>query len=120
MNTTCLICDTQTNTRCARCKGVYYCSKEHIAQDWPAHKAYCKRVSAAGTNTFDAILFASDEIKPRLIKLPWSWGPVDEDSVGTWQKLDLEPWFKGRDSFSAACTSKSSEPTDHHSVVLWW
>lgn len=32
MNTTCLVCDTPTSTRCARCKSVYYCSAAHITQ----------------------------------------------------------------------------------------
>ncbi|KAG7441992.1 uncharacterized protein BT62DRAFT_936643 [Guyanagaster necrorhizus] len=99
MNPTCLVCDTPTNKRCARCKGAYYCSKAHIAQDWPAHKTYCKRVSDAGTDTFDAILFGVNETKPRLIKLPWSYGPLEREFSGGWHKLDMEPWFKGKDSF---------------------
>ncbi|KAK0204445.1 hypothetical protein DFS33DRAFT_1320171 [Desarmillaria ectypa] len=100
MSTTCLVCDTPTSTRCARCKSVHYCSKAHIAQDWIAHKAYCKRVSAAGTNTFDAILFGVNETKPRLIKLPWSYGAVDEDEVaGSWQDLDDKLWFNSKDRF---------------------
>ncbi|KAK0431333.1 hypothetical protein EV421DRAFT_175504 [Armillaria borealis] len=99
MDTTCLVCDTPTNTRCSRCKSAYYCGKTHIAQDWPSHKTYCKRVSDAGTNTFDAILFGVNATKPRLIKIPWSYGPVDEDDVGEWQDLDMEPWFKGNESF---------------------
>ncbi|KAK0193409.1 hypothetical protein F5146DRAFT_1030480 [Armillaria mellea] len=94
MNTTCLVCDSPTSAKCARCKSVYYCSKAHIAQDWSTHKAYCKRVSAAGVNTFDAILFAVDETKPRLVKIPWSYG-VDEDGSlgGSWQDLDDKLWF---------------------------
>ncbi|KAK0491916.1 hypothetical protein EDD18DRAFT_1185363 [Armillaria luteobubalina] len=99
METTCLVCDTPTSTRCSRCKSVHYCSKAHIALDWPSHKAYCTRVNDAGTNTFDAILFGVNETKPRLIKIPWSYGPVDEDDVGVmWQKLEKEPWFTGEDS----------------------
>ncbi|SJL08217.1 uncharacterized protein ARMOST_11580 [Armillaria ostoyae] len=97
MQNTCLVCDTPVNTRCAKCTSVYYCSKAHIAQDWPMHKAYCKRVRAA-TNTFDAILFGVDEIKPRAIKLPWSYGPqVDEDDPRGWQLLEREPWLGGKD-----------------------
>ncbi|KAK0470212.1 uncharacterized protein EV420DRAFT_1258514 [Desarmillaria tabescens] len=96
MSTTCVVCNTPTNTRCARCKSVYYCSKAHIAQDWPVHKVFCKRISEAGTNPFDAILFGVNE---RLIKLPWTWGPLEEGVGRSWQNLDDGPWFKGRDSF---------------------
>ncbi|PBL04254.1 hypothetical protein ARMGADRAFT_1004866 [Armillaria gallica] len=98
MNTTCLVCDTPTSTRCSGCKSVYYCSKAHIAQDWLTHKAYCKRVSAAGTNTFDTILFGVNETKPRLIKLPWSYAPRDIGDA-SWQKLDDKPWFDGKEHF---------------------
>ncbi|KAK0195028.1 hypothetical protein F5146DRAFT_1023939 [Armillaria mellea] len=98
MPNTCLVCDTPTNTRCAKCTSVYYCSKAHIAQDWPMHKAYCKQVRAA-TSTFDAILFGVNEIKPRIIKLPWSYGPVDEDEPVRWQMLEKEPWFGGKDRY---------------------
>ncbi|PBK71887.1 hypothetical protein ARMSODRAFT_910761 [Armillaria solidipes] len=96
MQNTCLVCDTPVNTRCAKCTSVYYCSKAHIAQDWPMHKAYCKRVRAA-TNTFDAILFGVDEIKPRAIKLPWSYGPQVDDDPRGWQLLEREPWLGGKD-----------------------
>ncbi|KAK0476795.1 hypothetical protein IW261DRAFT_1490112 [Armillaria novae-zelandiae] len=95
MQNTCLVCDIPTSTRCAKCSSVYYCSKAHIAQDWRVHKAYCKRVRAA-TDTFDAILFGVNEVKPRVIKLPWSYGPVDEDEPGGWQMLEREPWLGGK------------------------
>ncbi|KAK0225526.1 hypothetical protein IW262DRAFT_1456592 [Armillaria fumosa] len=99
MQNTCLVCDIPTNTRCAKCSSVYYCSKAHIAQDWPIHKAYCKRVRAA-TNTFDAILFDVNEVKPRVIKLPWSYGPVDEDEPRGWQMLEKEPWLGGEGRYT--------------------
>ncbi len=49
----------------------------------------------SGAKTFDAILFGVHETKPRLIKIPWSYGPVDKDgsSRGSWQNLDDELWF---------------------------
>ena len=33
--------------RCAACRAVVYCSKEHQVQDWPAHKAVCKAARKA-------------------------------------------------------------------------
>ena len=63
-------------------------------QDWRSHKEYCRKVKAAGANTFDAILFAVNETKPRLVKIPWELIPGDEDEPGSWQKLDKDIWFK--------------------------
>jgi len=63
-------------------------------QDWKFHKEYCLKIKAAGTNTFDAILFAVNETKPRLVKIPWELIPGDEDDPVRYQKLDADIWFK--------------------------
>ena len=69
------------------------------SQDWKSHKEYCLKIKAAGDNTFDAILFAVNETKPRLIKIPWDLIPGDEDDPTPWQKLDNSIWFKKPNSF---------------------
>jgi hypothetical protein len=33
---------------CAACRAVRYCGKACQKEDWPAHKATCKRLQAAG------------------------------------------------------------------------
>ncbi|KAK0209841.1 hypothetical protein IW262DRAFT_1281169 [Armillaria fumosa] len=124
METTCLICDTPTSTRCSRCKSVHYCSQAHIAQDWPSHRAYCKLINDAGTNTFDAILFGVNETKPRLIKIHWLYGLVDEDEVGgRWQKLEKEPWFTEEDC-SPHCyyvpTLGANGPSLGYTLAFWF
>ncbi|KAK0200547.1 hypothetical protein DFS33DRAFT_165656 [Desarmillaria ectypa] len=110
------------NTRCAKCTSVYYCSKTHIAHDWPTHKAYCRRVRAAGTNTFDAILFGVNENKPRVIKLPWSYGPVDEDEPGRWQRLEREPWFGGEDccAYTSVQTFGANGPSLGRTLAVYY
>ena len=30
-------------SRCARCRMIKYCSKEHQKMDWPVHKGICKK-----------------------------------------------------------------------------
>lgn len=42
----CRVCDkTEKTFRCAGCKVVFYCGKEHQKEDWPLHKAICKKVA---------------------------------------------------------------------------
>ncbi|PBK58639.1 hypothetical protein ARMSODRAFT_900275 [Armillaria solidipes] len=123
MDTTCLVCDTPTSARCSRCKSAHYCSKAHIAQDWPSHKAYCKRVSNVGANTFDAILFGVNETKPRLIKIPWSYGPEEEEDGVLWQKLETEPWFTGEDCHPrSSCVQRLSVngPSLGYTLAFWY
>ena len=36
-------------SRCAACKGVVYCCREHQVADWPQHKAACKAVRKAAS-----------------------------------------------------------------------
>ncbi|KAF8266593.1 hypothetical protein EI94DRAFT_1701620 [Lactarius quietus] len=68
----------------------------HQKQDWRSHKEYCRKVKAAGANTFDAILFAVNETKPRLVKIPWQM-TQDEDDPTPWQNIDIDSWFKHTD-----------------------
>ncbi len=84
------------------------------------HKAYCKRVRAA-INTFDAILFGVNEIKPRAIKLPWSYGPVDEDEPRVWQLLEREPWLGGKDCCPYLFyIGTSNGPSPHRILTLYY
>ncbi|KAK0434262.1 uncharacterized protein EV420DRAFT_1597646 [Desarmillaria tabescens] len=73
MQNTCLVCDTPANTAAPNA---------HIAQDWPMHKAYCKRVRAA-TNTFDAILFGVNEIQTSA----WTLADAGKRAMARWQRL---------------------------------
>jgi len=69
-------------------------------QNWKSHKEYCQKVTAAGVKTFDAILLATNETSPRIVKIPWSWEVYPEEPEGgpSWQKLDLDIWFKQKNS----------------------
>jgi len=40
----CKVCGTTDGTsRCARCRVVFYCGKEHQVADWASHKVLCKK-----------------------------------------------------------------------------
>ncbi|KAN0127296.1 hypothetical protein V8E53_014900 [Lactarius tabidus] len=93
----CLVCGTPAANWCAGCKSATYCNKEHQKQDWRSHKEYCQKVKAAGANTFDAILFAVNETKPRLVKIPWKISRVHEDGPTLFHDLDTDIWFKHTD-----------------------
>ena len=38
----CAVCVTACNEHCAKCKMVYYCSRDHQTEDWNNHKGNCK------------------------------------------------------------------------------
>ena len=40
--------------RCAACRTVAYCSREHQVADWPAHKAVCKATRKAASEAIQA------------------------------------------------------------------
>lgn len=41
----CFVCNSSENLlRCARCKAIYYCSKEHQKRDWRRHKVNCNQL----------------------------------------------------------------------------
>jgi len=94
----CLVCGIPSTKSCSSCKTAFYCGGDHQKQDWRSHKEYCRKVKAAGANTFDAILFAPNETKPRLVKIPWKLIPEDE-YAGSYHKLDTDIWFKHPDKF---------------------
>ena len=56
-------------------------------------------VKAAGADTFDAILFAMDESKPRLVKVPWKLVPGEDDYDPPWRSPVTDIWFKYTDKF---------------------
>ena len=43
----CAVCGEEARSRCSRCSGVRYCSREHQAQDWKRHKKVCRDAAKA-------------------------------------------------------------------------
>lgn len=69
------------------------------------------------TEVVDAILFAVDEQKPRMIKVQVDTMPGDEYD-GPWKKLRAEPWFS--DTPLAADTSRIGASVRSLLVGLQW
>ncbi|XP_056642258.1 egl nine homolog 1 isoform X2 [Diorhabda carinulata] len=45
----CVVCGkTENLLRCARCKLICYCCKDHQLQDWKKHKQFCKKTNNSG------------------------------------------------------------------------
>ena len=50
----CKVCESQESLkRCAKCKTVYYCTREHQTQDWRNHKTDCKKLAAQVSTSED-------------------------------------------------------------------
>lgn len=71
------------------------CSHRRL-QGWKEwHKKECKTLRGTEIHSVDAILFAPDELEPRMIKIPWRWHlDAGDDPVYTFQKLLRRPWQK--------------------------
>ncbi len=41
----CAVCSSPALNKCARCKGVFYCSPAHQKEDWKVHKVQCPRLA---------------------------------------------------------------------------
>ncbi|KAH9971747.1 hypothetical protein BGW80DRAFT_1174397 [Lactifluus volemus] len=80
VNHPCLVCLRSTSMWCSRCQNAWYCSPEHLQSDWARHRRECVPITPSHSNmiatpppvqaqliTVSAILFASQEDRPRII-----------------------------------------------------
>ncbi|EIN09442.1 hypothetical protein PUNSTDRAFT_65831 [Punctularia strigosozonata HHB-11173 SS5] len=84
INYPCTVCCRATSMWCSRCQRVWYCSPEHLQNDWPRHKKECVPTSAVPEQqrnaapvpiqvqpqqlfSVSAVLFLPEEERPRII-----------------------------------------------------
>ncbi|KAJ7483208.1 hypothetical protein FB451DRAFT_1233730 [Mycena latifolia] len=105
-NRPCLVCGRATTQFCGRCQNAWYCSPEHLRDDWPRHRTSCRPASAAlGYSNMiatpppaepeyisvSAILFVADEDRPRIITVKCR--PPHRPAQGLCPIPMLQPYF---------------------------
>ncbi|KAJ7590130.1 hypothetical protein C8J56DRAFT_1004117 [Mycena floridula] len=84
INHPCTLCRRPTSMWCSRCQSAWYCSSEHLHDDWARHRRECIPASGASYNlnmittpppaedrliVVSAILFAPDKERPLIINI---------------------------------------------------
>lgn len=75
----CITCGKSKKvTRCARCKGAWYCDSDCQQADWPCHKLLCAKYAKLNEsepikNGYRAFLFRADSLEPEMLLLPVTW-----------------------------------------------
>ncbi|KAJ7168071.1 hypothetical protein C8R43DRAFT_983005 [Mycena crocata] len=82
----CIRCGKFTSLRCSRCHEAYYCSPEHMSDDWANHKVACRRKQRP---VLEALLFPVDRTTPAILNIPYST-KVDADGIEPTPYHDLD------------------------------
>ncbi|KAF5316086.1 hypothetical protein D9619_006583 [Psilocybe cf. subviscida] len=98
INHPCAVCKRLTSMWCSRCQKAWYCSPQHISEDWPTHKYNCIPTQSAqgGYNlnmiatpppaepqyvTVSAIYFATDSDRPDIVHVKCKPSPKASQGV---------------------------------------
>ncbi|KAF5383814.1 hypothetical protein D9615_003730 [Tricholomella constricta] len=97
INHPCTVCCRPTSMWCSRCQSAWYCTPEHLHNDWQRHRKECLPAQNSNSGysmnmiatpppaepqyiTVSAILFAPEEERPRIITV--SCRPSHKPSQG--------------------------------------
>ncbi|KAJ6485668.1 hypothetical protein C8R45DRAFT_997406 [Mycena sanguinolenta] len=81
VNHPCAVCGRATSFWCSRCQNAWYCSPDHMRNDWPQHRSNCHPPSQAYNSNMiatpppaepeytsvEAILFSANEDQPNTV-----------------------------------------------------
>ncbi|KAJ6458104.1 hypothetical protein C8R47DRAFT_1163497 [Mycena vitilis] len=105
-NQPCLVCRRPTTQWCGRCHNAFYCSEQHMRDNWPEHRQRCRPLPSLTYNSnmiatpppaepeyisVHAVLFLSDEDRPRIITVKCR--PPHRPSHGLCPVPHLQPYF---------------------------
>ncbi|KAJ7249545.1 hypothetical protein B0H12DRAFT_1019650 [Mycena haematopus] len=103
-NHPCAVCGRETSLWCSRCQNAWYCSPDHMRNDWQHHRSNCHPPPAYGSNmiatpppaqteyiSVEAILFLAEEDRPRIITVKCR--PPLRPSHGVCPLPLLQPYF---------------------------
>lgn len=78
MSNACAVCNSSANQRCAVCKVVHYCGKDHQRQHWKVHKSECLCYQVVTSNKLGRYMIAARNISAGEVILkeaPIVYGP---------------------------------------------
>ncbi|KIY52969.1 hypothetical protein FISHEDRAFT_34435 [Fistulina hepatica ATCC 64428] len=133
----CAVCGLPTSLWCSRCRNAYYCSNEHLQSDWPTHRKVCQEVDQAATSTdarmvapstssastlqINALLFAPEEDRPRLVSVAFTPGfQRSKNGDLTGPVPVINPWFPRDTPQSIVLTKGVSGDTLRYPLELWF
>ncbi|KAJ6560037.1 hypothetical protein B0H19DRAFT_1260696 [Mycena capillaripes] len=132
-NQPCLVCGRPTSQWCSRCHNVFYCSPEHLHDDWQRHREQCRPSPAItyGPNTIatpptaepecisvSAILFPTDDDLPRAIIVKCR--PPHRSSHDLCPISLLQPYFDASPESMVLTQGSNGEPLRFPLHVFYW
>jgi len=136
INHPCTLCCRPTSMWCSRCQSAWYCSPDHLHNDWPRHRKECIPAMNAPSNgynvnmiatpppaepqyiTVSAILFAPEEERPRIISI--SCRPSHKPSQGMCPIPLVNPHFPDGHAESIVLTQGLNGEPLRFPLHLWY
>ncbi|KAI0048742.1 hypothetical protein FA95DRAFT_1007945 [Auriscalpium vulgare] len=132
INHPCTLCCKATSMWCSRCQNAWYCSPEHLNNDWPRHRRECTPANPAQQYnmiatpppakpqiiTVSAIFFAPEEDRPRIITV--NCQPPQTPPQGICPAPIVQDYFPGGQANSVVLTQGLNGEPLRFPLHLWY